>query len=100
MSIRETHKTTVTLDVQQLFEVSKAITDRIAHLACSSDEQYPYRWQDIATLQSVQQVLRKNIEFVTDGYEAEIASDEASALDDEQSVAEWLADGFDDDDTV
>jgi len=100
MSIRETHKTHITLDVQQLFEVSKAITHRIAHYAVSSDEQYPYRQQDIATLQSVQQILERNIEFVTDGYEAEIASDEASALDDEQSVAEWLADGFDDDDTL
>jgi len=90
VSIRETHKTTVTLDVQQLFEVSKAITDRIAHLACSSDEQYPYRWQDIATLQSVQQVLRKNIEFVTDGYEAEIAGDEATALDDEEAFRKFV----------
>jgi len=90
VSIRETHKTTVTLDVQQLFEVSKAITDRIAHLACSSDEQYPYRWQDIATLQSVQQVLRKNIEFVTDGYEAEIAGDEATALDDEEALRKFV----------
>jgi len=100
MSIRETHKTTITLDVQQLFEVSKAITDRIARLAVSSDEQYPYRQQDIATLQSVQQVLHKNIDFVTDEYEAEIATDEASVLDDEQSVAEWLAEGFDDDDAL
>lgn len=90
MSIRETHKTDITLDVQQLFEVSKAITDRIARLAVSSDEQYPYRLQDIATLQSVQQVLEKNIDFVTDEYEAEIASEEATALDDEQALRDFL----------
>lgn len=76
MSIRETHKTHVALDVQQLFEVSKAITDRIAKYIAASDETYPNRWEDIATLQSVQQFLRKNIEFVCDEYEREISGDE------------------------
>lgn len=90
MSIRETHKTTVTLDVQQLFEVSKAITDRIAKYALSTDEQYPYRHEDLAVLQSIQEVLRKNIDFVTEGYEAEVASKEATALDDEEALRKFI----------
>jgi len=90
MSIRETHKTTVILDVQQLFEVSKAITDRIARYATASDATYPHRWQDIETLQSIQEVLRKNIDFVTEGYEAEVASKEATALDDEEALRKFI----------
>lgn len=90
MSIRETHKTTITLDVQQLFEVSKAITDRIAQYIVASDATYPNRWEDIATLQSVQQLLRKNIEFVRDAYEAEIAGNEATILDDEEALNNFL----------
>lgn len=76
MSIRETHKTTITLDVQQLFEVSKAISDRIARYISASDATYPNRWEDIATLESVQQFLNKNIEFVRDVYEVELAGNE------------------------
>jgi hypothetical protein len=90
VSIRETHKTTITLDVQQLFEVSKAITDRIARYATSPDEMYPYRLQDLAVLQSVQQVLEKNIQFVCDGYDDEIATDEATELDDEEAMKRFL----------
>jgi hypothetical protein len=83
MSIRNTHTTTITLNVQQLFEVSKAITDRIVRYATSPDGAYPYRDQDIATLQSVQQVLRKNIEFVCDVYDDEIDVSETGLPDDE-----------------
>lgn len=92
MSIRDTHRATITMNVQQLFEVSKAITDRIAKYALATDEQYPYRWQDMETLQSVQQVLRKHIEFVTDAYEAEIASEETESLNDPDEIRKFLAD--------
>ena len=90
MSIRDTHTATITLNVQQLFEVSKALTDRIAKYALAPEGDYPDRWQDIATLQSVQQVLDKHIEFVVDTYEAEIASEEAKALDDADEVRRFL----------
>lgn len=90
MSIRETHKTTITLDVQQLFEVSKAITDRIAKYALSTDEEYPYREQDIAVLQAVQEVLGRNIDFVTETYEGEIAVSESAILNDEEAVRRFI----------
>jgi len=90
MSIRETHKTTITLDVQQLFEVSKAITDRIAKYALSTDEEYPYREQDIAVLQAVQEVLSRNIDFVTETYEGEIAVSESAILNDEEAVRRFI----------
>lgn len=90
MSIRETHKTTITLDVQQLFEVSKAITDRIAKYALSTDEEYPYREQDIAVLQQVQEVLGRNIDFVTETYEGEIAVSESAILNDEEAVRRFI----------
>ena len=90
MSIRETHKTTITLDVQQLFEVSKAITDRIAKYALATDEEYPYREQDIAVLQAVQEVLSRNIDFVTETYEGEIAVSESAILNDDEAVRRFI----------
>jgi hypothetical protein len=51
---------------------------------------YPYRLQDLAVLQSVQQVLEKNIQFVCDGYDDEIATDEATELDDEEAMKRFL----------
>lgn len=90
MSIRETHKTNITLDVQQLFEVSKAITQRIAHYLLATDEEYPHRWDDIATLQSVQQFLRKNIEFVCDEYERELDGDDSASLGDIDELRRFI----------
>lgn len=90
MSIRETHKTNITLDVQQLFEVSKAITDRIAKYIAASDATYPNRWEDIATLQSVQQFLTKNIEFVCDEYERELRGDDSASLGDIDELRRFM----------
>ena len=57
MSIRDTYKAEITLDVQQIFELQKAIADRVVKYLTATDEEYPYRAEDIETLMSVVQLL-------------------------------------------
>lgn len=90
MSIRETYTATVTLDVQQLFELQKSIADRVVKYLLATDEEYPYRAEDMATLVSVSEMLDPHIALVTEGYEGEIAAKEATILDNDEEVRKFM----------
>ena len=74
MSIRETYRAEITLDVQQLFELQKAIADRVVKYLKATDEEYPYRAEDIETLMSVVQLLDPHVSTIVDSHEDEVAS--------------------------
>lgn len=92
MSIRETHTATITLNVQQMFELSKAIADRVAKYIRATDDGYPYRHQDIETLLSVHKMIDPHIVLVTETYEDEIATKESAILDNEEEVKKFMED--------
>ena len=90
MSIRETYKAEITLDVQQLFELQKAIADRTVKLVFATDEEYPYRSEDIETLLSVSRLLDPHLDSITEAHEDEVASEEAAILDDEEELRKFI----------
>lgn len=90
MSIRETYKAEITLDVQQIFELQKAIADRTVKLVFATDEEYPYRSEDIETLLSVSRLLDPHCEYIVETHEAEVASEEATILDDEEELRKFM----------
>ena len=90
MSIRETYKAEITLDVQQLFELQKAIADRTVKLVFATDEEYPYRSEDIETLLSVSRLLDPHLDSITEAHEDEVASKEAAILDDEEELRKFI----------
>jgi hypothetical protein len=90
VSIRETYTATITLNVQQLFECHKALCERASTYLNGTDEQYPYRWQDLETLSSVASILRRHLDIIVNGYEDEIATKEATALDDDDAVRRFI----------
>ena len=90
MSIRETYKAEITLDVQQIFELQKAIADRTVKLVFATDEEYPYRSEDIETLLSVSRLLDPHLEFITEAHEDEVVSEEATILDDEEELRKFI----------
>lgn len=82
---------TITLDFQQLMEVRKAITDRLAKYYLATDDDYSYRLDDIATLERTAQMLDSHIDRAVAEWEAKVAQDEASLITDE-AVEKWLGD--------
>lgn len=90
MSIRETYRAEITLDVQQLFELQKAIADRTVKLVFATDEEYPYRSEDIETLLSVSRLLDPHLDSITEAHEDEVASEEAAILDDEEELRKFI----------
>jgi len=90
MSIRETYTAEITLDVQQLFELQKAIADRTVKLVFATDEEYPYRSEDIETLLSVSRLLDPHLDSITETYEDEVASEEAAILENEDEVRKFI----------
>ena len=90
MSIRETYKAEITLDVQQLFELQKAIADRTVKLVFATDEEYPYRSEDIETLLSVSRLLDPHLDSITETHEDEVASEEAAILENEDEVRKFI----------
>ena len=82
---------TITLDFQQLMEVRKAITDRLAKYYLATDDDYSYRLDDIATLERTAQMLDSHIDRAVAEWEAKVAQDEASLITDE-AVEKWLCD--------
>ena len=90
MSIRETYKAEITLDVQQLFELQKAIADRTVKLVFATDEEYPYRSEDIETLLSVSRLLDPHLDTITEAHEDEVAREEATILDDEEELRKFI----------
>ena len=90
MSIRETYKAEITLDVQQLFELQKAIADRTVKLVFATDEEYPYRSEDIETLLSVSRLLDPHLDSITEAHEDEVAREEATILDDEEELRKFI----------
>ena len=81
----------ITLDFQQLMEVRKAITDRLAKYYLATDDDYSYRLDDIATLERTAQMLDSHIDRAVAEWEAKVAQDEASLITDE-AVEKWLGD--------
>ena len=90
MSIRETYKAEITLDVQQIFELQKAIADRTVKLVFATDEEYPYRSEDIETLLSVSRLLDPHLDSITEAHEDEVAREAATILDDEEEVRKFI----------
>lgn len=90
MSIRETYRAEITLDVQQLFELQKAIADRTVKLVFATDEEYPYRSEDIETLLSVSRLLDPHLDSITEAHEDEVVSEEATILDDEEELRKFI----------
>ena len=68
MSIRDTYKAEITLDVQQIFELQKAIADRVVKYLTATDEEYPYRAEDMETLMSVVQLLDPHVGTIVDSH--------------------------------
>lgn len=90
MSIRDTYKAEITLDVQQVFELQKAIADRVVKYLTATDEEYPYRAEDMETLMSVVQLLDPHVGTIVDSHEDEIAREAATILDDEEEVRKFM----------
>lgn len=90
MSIRDTYKAEITLDVQQIFELQKAIADRVVKYLTATDEEYPYRAEDMETLMSVVQLLDPHVGTIVDSHEDEIAREAATILDDEEEVRKFM----------
>ena len=90
MSIRDTYKAEITLDVQQVFELQKAIADRVVKYLKATDEEYPYRAEDIETLMSVVQLLDPHVSTIVDSHEDEVAREAATILDDEEEVRKFM----------
>ena len=90
MSIRDTYKAEITLDVQQIFELQKAIADRVVKYLTATDEEYPYRAEDMETLMSVVQLLDPHVGTIVDSHEDEVASKEATILDDEEELRKFI----------
>lgn len=83
---------TITLTVQQMMEVHKAIRQRLVFLTVeATDEQYPYREQDIQDLLFVSELLDEHEKVAIDEWEAEVARKEANLITDE-AVEKWLSD--------
>ena len=85
-----TYKATITLDFQQLMEVRKAITDRVAKYFLATDDEYPYRRDDLKTLNRTAQMLDSHIDIATAEWEAKVAQTEASLLDDPEAIRKFL----------
>lgn len=92
MSIRDTYKAEITLDVQQVFELQKAIADRVVKYLKATDEEYPYRAEDMETLMSVVQLLDPHVSTIVDSHEDEVAKEAATILDDEEEVRKFMED--------
>lgn len=90
MSIRDTYKAEITLDVQQVFELQKAIADRVVKYLKATDEEYPYRAEDMETLMSVVQLLDPHVSTIVDSHEDEVAREAATILDDEEEVRKFM----------
>ena len=90
MSIRDTYKAEITLDVQQIFELQKAIADRVVKYLKATDEEYPYRAEDMETLMSVVQLLDPHVSTIVDSHEDEVAREAATILDDEEEVRKFM----------
>lgn len=82
---------TITLDFQQLMEVRKAITDRVAKYFLATDDEYPYRKDDLVTLNRTAQMLDSHIDRAVAEWERKVAQDEASLMTDE-AIEKWLGD--------
>lgn len=74
---------TITLDFQQLMEVRKAITDRVAKYFLATDDEYPYRKGDLATLNRTAQMLDSHIDRAVAEWETKITEAETQDLDTE-----------------
>jgi len=85
------YKGTITLTVQQMMEVHKAIRQRLVFLTVeANDEQYPYREQDIQDLLSVAELLDEHEKLAVDRWEAKVAKRESEELDDVEALQRFL----------
>jgi len=74
---------TLTLTIQQMIEVHKAISARLVFLSIeTTDEKHPDRWQDVEDLLKVAEMLDAHEERARDEWEEKVARAEAVQLDD------------------
>jgi len=85
------YKATITLDFQQIMEIRKAITDRVAKYFLATDDDYPYRHDDLDTLNRTAEMLDSHIEIACGEWESRVAKDEAGLMTDE-AIEKWLSD--------
>ena len=87
------YKATITLTIQQIIELHKAVSARITFLTIeASDEQYPHRHQDIQDLLEVAEIFDKHEEIAINEWEAKVAREESALLNDELKLKEFLSD--------
>lgn len=94
MSIRDTYKAEITLDVQQIFELQKAIADRVVKYLKATDEEYPYRAEDMETLMSVVQLLDPHVSTIVDSHEDEVSREAAIMLNDDDEMRKFWKDNL------
>lgn len=88
------YKATITLTIQQIIELHKAVSARITFLTIqATDEEYPYRDQDIQDLLEVAEIFDKHEEIAVNEWEAKVVKAESALLNDELKLKEFLSDG-------
>jgi len=81
----------ITLTVQQMMEIHKAIRSRLMFLAIeTNDEQHPFRHDDIQVLLSVAELLDEHEKRAVDEWEQKVAQTEANQLNDEEALRKFL----------
>lgn len=86
-----TYTGNITLTVQQMMEIHKAIRSRLMFLAIeTNDEQHPYRHDDIQVLLSVAELLDEHEKRAVDEWEQKVAQTEANQLNDEEALRRFL----------
>lgn len=89
MSIKE-YRAEITLDVQQLCELQKAIADRTVKYLFATDEEYPWRSDDIETLLSVSRLLDPHLDTATHIHEGEVVSEAATILENDEEIQRFM----------
>jgi hypothetical protein len=84
-----TYTGNITLTVQQMMEVHKAIRARIVHLTIEADD-YPHKHQDIQELLTVGELLNHHETQAVQQWEEQVARTEAQELDNETKLHKFL----------
>lgn len=86
-----TYTGSITLTVQQMMEVHKAIRARLVFLITEADDDhYPHKDQDIQDLLDVGQLLDDHEKRAVTEWEEQVARTEANQLNDDEALRRFL----------
>lgn len=86
-----TYTGSITLTVQQMMEVHKAIRSRLVFLITEADDDhYPHKQQDIQDLLAVGQLLDAHETRAVTEWEDQVAHAEADELNDEEALRRFM----------